>query len=203
MASNIILIGIMVILIAAVAALVLLHNGQQPAITPSLTTTPSVMTIRPSTTTVQTYSASPYMTQSQAQTLIGAITSQTTKVYNTSAEIAGLGGQFFGGQFTGNVTAVWIASYNNTNNQSITDLVVLSPDAQALYAKMTGSAPSYATFGAQNGMNYMFIRNTTNNNAAGEGLIGWKGDYVTMAFTSRITNITAASLSELVASDLP
>ena len=198
MASNIVLIGIMVVLIAAVAAVVLLYNGQQHAITPSLTTTPSVTATQPSITTAQAHPASPYMTQSQAQTLIGTITSQTTKVYNTSAGIASLGGQL-----AGNATEVWIVLYANANNQSISQYVILSPDAQALYAKMTGSAPNYATFGTQNGMDYLFIRNTTNNNAAGEGLMGWKGDYVTMAFTSRITNITAASLSGLVASDLP
>ena len=197
MASNIVLIGIVVVLIAAV---VLLYNGQQHAITPSLTTTPSVTTTQPSTTTVQAYSVSPYITQSQAQTLIGTITSQTTKVYNTSAEIAGLSGQL-----AGNATEVWVASYTNANNQSIEDYVVLSPNAQALYVKMTGSAStsSNTTFGTQNGMDYAFIGNTSNNNAAGEGLMGWKGDYVTMAFTSRITGITAASLSEIVASDLP
>ena len=198
MVSNIVLIGIIVVLIAAVAALVLLYNGQQPAITPSLTTTLSVTATQSPTTTGQAYSASPYITQSQAQTLIGAIASQTTKVYNTSAELADLGGQL-----AGNATEVWVVSYNNTNNQSIMEFVILSPDAQAMYAKMDGSAPSYATFGAQNGMDYTFIRNTTNNNAAAEGLVGWKGDYVTMTLISRTTNITAASLSGLVASDLP
>ncbi len=198
MASNIVLIGIIVVLIAAVAALVLFYNGQQNAITLPLTTTPSVTATRPSTTTVQAYSASPYITQIQAQTLIGAITSQTTKVYNTSAEIAGLGGQL-----ADNATEVWVVLYANANNQSISQYVILSPDAQALYAKVAGSAPSYATFGTQNGMDYEFIRNTTNNNTAGEGLVGWKGDYVTMAFTSRITDIAAASLSGLVASNLP
>ncbi len=199
MASNIVMryLGIMIVLIAAVAALALLHNGQQRAITPSLTTTP---TTQSSTTTVQAYSASPYMAQSQAQTLIGTITSQTTKVYNTSAEIASLGPQFMG---NATATEVWIVSYIDANNRSIMEFVILSPDAQALYAKMTGSAPSYAVFGTQNGMDYAFIRNTTNNNTAGEVLMGRKGDYVTATFISRTTNITAATLSGLVVSNLP
>ena len=194
------IIAVTIIIVVVAGAWMASRAPAVPAI-PSSTALPTTSAVTSGvllTTTAQAYSASPYITQSQAQTLIGTITSQTTKVYNTPAEIASLSGQL-----AGNATEVWVASYTNANNQSVMDYVVLSPDAQALYAKMTGSAPSYATFGTQNGMNYEFIKNTTNNNTAGEGLMGWKGDYVTMAFTSRITNISAASLSGLVASDLP
>ncbi len=191
MAINIILLGAVIVLIAAGAALVLLHVGQQPASASSTTPTTPI-----TPTTVQSYQSGPYITQSQAQTLMGAGVTQFVKVYNTSAEIATL-------QYRANITKVWLVIYNSPVNQSIMEFVIQFPSVQAaqtFYLNATDPFPSNVTIrGIQNGMDYAFMKNGL---VSGETMEGWKGNYVTWTDALKIS-INASTLSSATASNLP
>ncbi len=207
MEKRVILIGILAVLIVVVAVMLLFHNSPPPASIPSSTTS-SPKTIAQPTTTILTSSVSPYITWSQAQSLIGgSITSQTTKVYNTPAEIASLDIPYN----ANNITEIWITSYTNATNHSITEFAVLSK-TQVPYSKITSNIASIIsrmasnssnkfTSGTQNGMSYE-VGVTHTNNATDAVLMGWKGNYSVSVYMNNET-LNTSLLAGVVAGDLP
>lgn len=200
MAINKLLLAIVMLVLIVIIAIVALMSQHS-----SSTSTTSVVTSSAPTTI---HVGNPYVTNAQAEALIGPNANYSLSMLSTPSAISGyrLG-------LDANATAVWFVNYLNgttasTNLWGLEQVVILADTlqkAQYMYSQLwntivASSPPPSPTNGTYNGMVYSYTFNATLHRTA---FVGMRNDYVvTVVVSTYNVPLNITRLVQVVANDL-